>query len=86
MKSVAIVRNRGQITIPDAIRKAVKWINPMSAISISVVKPDEIVIKPHAKLIDKNQVWKNIKKARAIKGKDHTTSAIEFLIKDRESH
>ena len=86
MKSVAIVRNRGQLTIPDAIRKAVKWISPMSAVSITVAKSDEIVIKPHVKSINKDQIWESVRKARAIKGKGHTISALEFIIKDRQSH
>lgn len=86
MKTVSIIRDRGQLTIPDSIRKLVNWATPMSAVSISVVKPDEIVIKPHAKLIDKDQIWTNVRKARAIKGKGSTTSAVEFLMKDRQSH
>lgn len=86
MKTVSIIRERGQLTIPDDIRKVVSWVTPMSAVSISVVKPDEIVIKPHAKPIDKAQIWENVKKARAIKGKGHTTSTLEFIIKDRRSH
>lgn len=86
MKAISIVRDRGQLTIPDSIRKIAQWISPMSAVSISVVKPDEIVIKPHVKSIDKDQIWENIRKARAIKGKGSTTSAAEFLIRDRQSH
>lgn len=86
MKSVSIVRDRGQLTIPDSIRKALNWLNPMSAVTICVVKPDEIVIKPHAKVIDKDQIWENVRKARAIKGKGSTMSAVEFLMKDRQSH
>jgi bifunctional DNA-binding transcriptional regulator/antitoxin component of YhaV-PrlF toxin-antitoxin module len=86
MKTVSIIRDRGQLTIPDSIRKVVTWMNPMSAVTISVNKPDEVVIRPHAKLIDKEQIWENVKKARAIKGRGATTSAIEFLMKDRQSH
>lgn len=86
MKTVSIIRDRGQLTIPDSVRRLVNWITPMSAVLISVVKPDEIVIKPHAKSIDKDQIWENIRKARAIKGKGSTTSAAEFLMKDRQSH
>jgi bifunctional DNA-binding transcriptional regulator/antitoxin component of YhaV-PrlF toxin-antitoxin module len=86
MKVTSIIRDRGQLTIPDSIRKVISWINPMSAVTISVVKPDEIIIKPHAKVIDKKRIWENVKKARAIKGKDTTTSAVDFLIKDRQSH
>lgn len=86
MKTVSIIRDRGQLTIPDSIRKAINWLNPMSAVTISVVKPDEIIIRPHAKVIDKDQIWENVRKARAIKGKGSTMSAVEFLMKDRQSH
>lgn len=85
MQTVSIIRNRGQLTIPDSIRKIISWITPMSAVTISVVKPDEIVIKPHASFIDKKRIWDLIKKARAIKGKGKG-SAVEFLIEDRNSH
>ena len=86
MNNVSIIRNRGQLTIPDAIRKAVTWANPMSAVSISVIKPDEIVIKPHTKIYDWDKIWEGIRKSRAIKGSGKTTSALEFLQKDRHSH
>ncbi len=85
MKNVVIVRNRGQITIPGSIRKAVGWVNPMSAVSISVVKPDEIIMKPHQSKLDWDQIWKNVAASRAISGRG-TKSAAEFLEKDRKSH
>ena len=85
MKSVVIIRDRGQLTIPDTIRKAVSWVTPMSAVTISVVKPDEIVIRPHQKKVNWDQIWELIRKSRAIKGKGKG-SAAEFLEKDRQSH
>lgn len=85
MKTVSIIRDRGQLTIPDAIRRMVGWITPLSAVSISVVKPDEIIIKPHQKQVNWDQVWENIRKARAISGKGKL-SAAEFLEQDRRSH
>ncbi len=85
MKSVSIVRDRGQLTIPDSIRRVVTWITPMSAVTISVVKPDEIVINPHQKQVDWDQVWENIRKSRAISGKGNL-STVQFLEQDRSSH
>lgn len=85
MKAVSIVRDRGQLTIPDSIRKVVNWITPQSAVSISVVKSDEIVIRPHQKHVDWDKIWKGIRKSRAIKGKN-AVSAIAVLRKDRQSH
>lgn len=85
MKMVSIIRDRGQLTIPDSIRKVITWMNPMSAVTISVIKPDEIVIKPHQKDIDWDKIWEGIRKARSIHGKGKM-SAVEFLQKDRFSH
>ncbi len=85
MKVVSIIRERGQLTIPDDIRRMVNWVTPMSAVFISVVKPDEIVIKPHQAQVDWDKIWELIRKSRAIKGKGKG-SAVEFLQKDRSSH
>ncbi len=85
MKTVSIIRERGQLTIPDSVRKLIDWVSPMSAVTISVVKPDEIVITPHQKHIDWDKIWEGIRKSRAIKGKG-TISAMEILRKDRQNH
>lgn len=85
MKAVSIVRNRGQLTIPDSIRKVIPWISPMSAVTVTVTKPDEIIIKPHQKHVDWDKIWDGIRKARSIHGKGKM-SAVEFLQKDRLSH
>ena len=85
MKTISIIRDRGQLTIPDSIRKLVGWASPMSAVTISVLKPDEIVIKPHQKQVNWDTIWENIRKARAIKGKGNI-SAAQFLEQDRNLH
>lgn len=86
MKTVSIVRDRGQLTIPDEIRKVVNWITPQSAVTISVTKSDEIVITPHKKQYNWDRILEGIRKARAIKGKGKSISAAEFLERDRRSH
>ena len=85
MQAVSIIRDRGQLTIPGSIRRTVSWATPMSAVSISVIKPNEIVIKPHARQVDWDQIWENIRKARAIPGKGKINTA-DFLAADRRSH
>lgn len=85
MKTVSIIRDRGQLTIPDSIRKIADWIVPMSAVSISIMKPDEIVIKPHQKPINWDKIWEGIRKARSIHGKGNK-SALEIIQQDRLSH
>lgn len=86
MNAVSIIRDRGQLTIPDSIRKVINWVSPLSAVNISVIKPDEITITPHKKAYDWDKMWMGIRKSRAIKGKGKTISAAEFLEKDRRSH
>ncbi|HUC88020.1 MAG TPA: hypothetical protein VMR95_02640 [Candidatus Binatia bacterium] len=86
MKTVSIVRSRGQLTIPDSVRKAAKWVEPMSAVSVTLVKPDQIVIQPHKSYVDWEEIWAGIRHARAIKGKAQTGSTVDFLQKDRISH
>lgn len=83
MKTVSIIRNRGQLTIPDSIRKTVNWVNPSSAVSITLVKPNEIVIKPHQVQVDWDRIWAGIKKARSVNGK---ANLAEFIAEDRHSH
>lgn len=85
MKSVSIVRDRGQLTIPDSIRRVVNWVAPMSAVTISVMRPDEIVIRPHQKQVDWDKIWEGIRKARAIKGKGKG-SLSQFIAEDRYRH
>lgn len=86
MKVTAIIRDRGQLTIPDSIRKTIKWVTPMSAVSVILVKPNEIVIQPQHTHVDWEDIWAGIKTARAIHGKPKATSAAEFLEEDRAAH
>lgn len=86
MKVVSIIRDRGQLTIPDSIRKTITWLNPMSAVTISVNKPDEVIIRPHQQALDWDLIWEKIRKARAIKGKVEAISTVDFLEQDRQSH
>jgi len=86
MKTVSIIRERGQLTIPESIRRIVSWAAPLSAVSVSVVNPDEIVIRPHQhqKKTDWDKLWKQIKKVRSFEGKGHGNLSA-FIVEDRES-
>ncbi len=84
-QGTAIIRDRGQLTIPDSIRKVVNWATPLSAVTISVVNPDEIVIKPHKSQVNWDKIWEGIKSARAIKGKGRG-SLSKFIVEDRYRH
>lgn len=84
--TVSIIRNRGQLTIPDSIRALREWASAHSPVIITSEYPEEIVIRPHKKGFNWDKIWKGIKKSRSLKGKGLTTSAFEFLVKDRNSH
>lgn len=84
--TVSIIRNRGQLTIPDSIRVLRKWTEPNSVVTITSDKPDEIVIRPYKKDYDWEKIWEGIRKSRALKGRGKASSAAEFLEKDRRSH
>lgn len=85
MKIVGIIRERGQLTIPDSIRQLIGWVSPMSAVSITVIKPDEIIIRPHQAQIEWDKIWEGIRRARSSHGKGKK-SGLEFIRKDRLSH
>jgi len=83
--TISIIRNRGQLTIPDSIRALREWASPNSAVTISSDRPDEIVIRPHGKEVDWEKLWKQMKRVRSFKGRNKT-SLSEFITKDRETH
>lgn len=88
IQAVGIVRQRGQLTIPDKIRENFNWLTPSSAITISSQKPDEIIIRPISaskKAVDWDKIWEGIRKARAIKGKGRG-SLSKFIAEDRYRH
>lgn len=84
-KVVSIIRDRGQLTIPDSIRKQAPWANPMSAVTITLVEPQKLVITPQRQL-DWDEISQGVKQARAIRGEGSAVSAAEFIAQDRKNH
>lgn len=84
--TISIIRNRGQLTIPDSIRALRQWASPNSVITITSDQPDEIIIRPQqSQKIDWDNLWKQMKRVRAFKGKGGGNLS-SFVIKDRETH
>jgi len=85
---ISVIRDRGQLTIPDKIREAHDWANPNSIVTIISDSPDEIIIKPHKadvkREIDWNRLWKMIEFSRSFKGKRGNLS--KFIAEDRKRH
>lgn len=79
--TISVIRNRGQLTIPDSIRTLREWATPNSVVIITSELPDEIVIRPHKKEYDWDKMWKLINKSRSFKGKGGNLS--KFIAEDR---
>ena len=83
-QAVGILRDRGQLTIPDTMRNSVPWMYPGSAVSMSW-SDEKLVIEPPKKVTD----WKKIHELRAKLSKarsESTISTVEFIRRDRMSH
>ena len=87
IKATAIIRQRGQLTLPENIRSVRKWASSDSVVTIISDKYDEIVIRPHysQKELDWEKLWKQIKRVRSFKGKGKPVSLSKFIAKDRVS-
>lgn len=90
IQTTAIIRSRGQLTIPDVIRRAFDWMKTESVVKIIYRSPKEIVITPYiqenVKKTNWKKVWAAIAEARAISSTGKKGSLSEFIIKDRERH
>ena len=85
IQTTAIIRDRGQLTLPDKIRTLAQWAQPSSVVNISSSE-NEIIIRPFEgiKKVDWDEIWRGLRKVRSFKGKKG--SASRFIIKDRERH
>jgi len=85
VQGTAVIRERGQLTIPEKIREARPWTSPVSVVTITSTKPDEIVIQPFSpKKFDWNKLWFDIKRVRSYKGAGRGNLSA-FIAKDRQS-
>ncbi|MBI2028967.1 hypothetical protein HYT02_00980 [Candidatus Gottesmanbacteria bacterium] len=87
LQITSIIRDRGQLTIPETIRKMVDWVSPLSIVTISVDRPNQITIKPQtdSKKVDWDMIWQGIRLSRSFKGKNETKSALQMIREDREN-
>lgn len=86
IQGTAIIRDRGQITIPEKIRRTLRWPTTNSVVSLVTTVQNEIIIKPYdnAKEINWSQIWNNIELSRSYQGKQGNLS--KFVSSDRENH
>jgi len=86
IQGTAIIRNRGQITIPEKIRRTLKWPTANSVVSLVTTIQNEIIIKPYdnEKKVNWSQIWNNIELSRSYQGKQGNLS--KFVSSDRKNH
>ena len=86
IQETAIIRDRGQLTIPEKIRESLRWPTTNSVVSISTTSQNELVIKPYIgqNQIDWSQIWTKIELSRSYEGKKGNLS--KFISLDRGSH
>lgn len=86
LQTTAIIRDRGQLTIPDDIREVTGWITPASVVTIYMEKPNKLVIQPHfiEKQINWEEIWNQVKLARSFIGESGNLS--KFIAEDRRKH
>lgn len=88
IQSQAIIRQRGQLTIPDELREKIRWLSEGSAIKIFASSEDEVKIVPYQKegrgVIDWKRIWDKISLVRTFRGEKGNLS--RFIVQDRHSH
>lgn len=87
IQTTSFIRQRGQLTVPEVIRKDTSWVSDGSPVSISRAKDDEIIIRPYSpkKTLSWEQLYKQMKRVRSFKGKGEHGSLSELIVKDRET-
>lgn len=96
LRKVGIIRQRGQFTIPDAIRETVSWLNENGIVMVTLVTPTRLEIEPierakgmkaeGKKEADWDVIWKRIQEARSLKGTKRPKGGLsQFIIRDRQT-
>lgn len=79
-KHVTILRDRGQLTIPDSVRKSHPWLQKDQPISLITESPDSITLKPYLQ-----QKVLNLQKLQEFwRNQTPTQDSVEFIRWDRE--
>lgn len=89
LQTTAVIRQRGQLTIPDKIREMMSWIRENAVVVIETTTHDTFIVKPYStdkyNLSQKWQkAWEAIQLTRSFKGKRGNLSG--FVVEDRKAH
>lgn len=86
-QTTAVIRGRGQLTIPGRMRRTIKWLKNNSLVAITA-SFNQLVIRQYKpsldKVVDWQRIWNKIQLSRSFKGKRGNLS--QFITIDREQH
>lgn len=80
----AIIRQRGQITIPDTIRQSASWITEHQPVVVFLADENELHIRPVQQATDWQALQREIGRVRALPGRPIDTT--KFIADDRQRH
>lgn len=82
----AIIRDRGQLTIPDKLREILPWLSVNSVVTFYHRGGGEVVIRPfeEKRPMDWERIWSQVDLSRSFKGSLGNLSKAVF--EDRVSH
>ncbi|MBI3384840.1 hypothetical protein HY030_01460 [Candidatus Gottesmanbacteria bacterium] len=85
-QGTAIIRDRGQLTIPEKIRATLKWPASNTVVTITTITRNELIIKPYTEKSEPNwpDIWLKIELSRSFKGKRGNLA--KFINDDRQKH
>lgn len=86
--SSSIIRQRGQLTLPESLRRRLDWLGEDKVVQIVLNADNKVVVTPYLpsqnnKNTDWNGIWKTVNKFQK---KRNTISLSDFVIRDRYSH
>ena len=86
VSATAIIRQRGQLTIPGFIREKFPWLHVNNVVALRVTADAKILVEPfqEKKQVDWEKLWVQIERVRSYKGRRGNLS--QFIAKDREKH
>ena len=80
---VGIVRGRGQLTLPEQLRKKLNWLSKNSAVEIWAKNLGEVVLRPARQNPDLwNTVWEGIEESRSYES-THISNLSQKISVDR---
>ena len=86
IRRTSIIRQRGQLTIPGAIRRALSWAQDLAVVTISISPAGAIMIQSQTekKKLDHEEFWKHVAHVRKLTATGKGGSGSAFIIRDRQ--